>query len=40
MEDDAFTTNSSIVTLHPTKGTHWVMFVDEFYFNFYGAHLQ
>ena len=37
MRDDKFTTPSGIVNLHPTKGTHWVMFVNEFYFDFYGC---
>ena len=35
MRDDKFTTTSGIVNLHPTKGTHWVMFVNEFYFDSY-----
>ena len=25
MRDDKFTTDSGIVNLHPTKGTHWVI---------------
>ena len=37
MRDDKFTTPSGIVNLHPTKGTHWVMFVNEFYFDSYGC---
>ena len=37
MRDDKFTTSSGIVKLHPTKGTHWVMFVNEFYFDSYGC---
>ena len=37
MRDDKFTTIAGIVNLHPTKGTHWVMFVDEFYFDSYGC---
>ena len=37
MRDDKFTTDSGIVNLHPTKGTHWVMFVNEFYFDSYGC---
>ena len=37
MTDDTFITNSGIVNLHPTTGTHWVMFVDEFYFVPYGC---
>ena len=37
MRDDKFTTPSGIVNLHPTKGTHCVMFVTEFYFDSYGC---
>ena len=37
MRDDKFTTASGIVNLHPTKGTHWVMFSDRFYFDSYGC---
>ena len=37
MRDDKFITTSGIVNLHPTKGTHWVMFVNEFYFDSYGC---
>ena len=37
MKDDKFITTSGIVNLHPTKGTHWVMFVNEFYFDSYGC---
>ena len=37
MRDDKFITTSGIVNLHPTKGTHWVMFVTEFYFDSYGC---
>ena len=37
MRDDKFTTTSGIVNLHPTKGTHWVMFVNEFYFDSIGC---
>ena len=39
MRDDKITTDSGIVNLHPTKGTHWVMFVNEFYFDSYGCPL-
>ena len=35
IHDDKFTTTSGIVNLHPTKGTHWVMFVNEFNFDPY-----
>ena len=37
MRDDTFSTYSGIVNLHPTKGTHWVMFSDKFYFDSYGC---
>ena len=37
MRDDQFTTTSGIVNLHPTKGTHWVMFSDKFCFDSYGC---
>ena len=37
LRDDKFTTPSGLVNLHPTKGTHWVMFVNEFYFDSYGC---
>ena len=37
MRDDKFTTTSGTVNLHPTKGTHWVMFDNEFYFDSYGC---
>ena len=31
MRDDQFTTTSGIVNLHPTKGTHWVMYTNKNY---------
>ena len=37
MRDDKFTATSGIVNLHPTKGTHWVRFVKEFYCDSYGC---
>ena len=37
MRDDQFTTKSGIVNLHPTKGTHWVLFTETFYFDSYGC---
>ena len=37
MRDAKFTADSGIVNLQPTKGTHWVMFVTEFYFDSYGC---
>ena len=37
MRDDKFTTTSGIVNLHPTKGTHWVMFTNQNSFDSYGC---
>ena len=37
MRDDQFTTTSGIVNLHPTKGTHWVMYTNKNYFDSYGC---
>ena len=37
MKDVTFTTIGGIVNLHSTKGTHWVMFSDKFYFDSYGC---
>ena len=37
MRDDKFTIPSGIVNLHPTKGTHWIMFINEYYFDSYGC---
>ena len=28
MRDDNFTTTAGIVNLHPTKGTHWVLYTN------------
>ena len=36
MRDDKFTTPIGIVNLHPTKGTHWVLYINQFYFDPYG----
>ena len=37
MRDDKFNTTSGIVNLHPIKGTHWVMFTNQNYFDSYGC---
>ena len=34
MRDDTFTTSSGTVNLHPSKGTHWVMFSDKFFYSY------
>ena len=37
MRDDNFTTDIGIVNLHPSKGTHWICYIDEYYFDSYGC---
>ena len=37
MRDDKFITTSGKVNLNPTKGTHWVMFRNQNYFDSYGC---
>ena len=37
MRDDKFTTPSKIVNLHPSVGTHWVMYTNKYYFDSYGC---
>ena len=37
MRDEEFTTRAGIVNLHPTKGTHRVMFISEYYFDSCGC---
>ena len=35
--DASFTTDIGIVNLHPSKGTHWVCYINENYFDSYGC---
>ena len=35
--DDKFNTTSGIVNLHPSVGTHWVIFTNQNYFDSYGC---
>ena len=35
--DGPFLSNIGIVTLHPSKGTHWVCYINENYFDNYGS---
>ena len=35
--DDKFNTTSGIVNLHPSVGTHWVMYTNKNYFDSYGC---
>ena len=37
MRDDDFNTDIGIVNLHPIKGTHWVCYINEYYFDSYGC---
>ena len=35
LRDRSFSTDIGIVSLHPTKGTHWVCYRNEIYFDSY-----
>ena len=37
LRDEAFEFDISIVNLHPSKGTHWVCYINEIYFDSYGC---
>ena len=37
MRDDNFNTDIGIVNLHPFKGTHWVCYIKNKYFDSYGC---
>ena len=37
LRDDSFQSSSGIVNLHPSKGTHWVCYINENYFDSYGC---
>ena len=37
LRDGSFSTDIGIVNLHPSKGTHWVCFINENYFDSYGC---
>ena len=37
LRDGPFSTDIGIVNLHPSKGTHWVCYIDENYFDSYGV---
>ena len=34
LQDGPFSTNVGILILHPSKGTHWIAYVNEFFFMF------
>ena len=37
LRDGDFSTNYGIVNLHPSRGTQWVCFIKDFYFDSYGC---
>ena len=37
MRDGPFSSDIGIVNLHPSKGTHWVCYINEYYFDSYGV---
>ena len=37
LRDDSFESNIGIVNLHPSKGTHWVCYINENFFDSYGC---
>ena len=37
LRDGPFESDKGIVNLHTSKGTHWVCYIDEYYFDSYGC---
>ena len=37
LRDGPFSNDIGIVSLHPSKGTHWVAYINESYFDSYGC---
>ena len=37
LRDGPFKSDKGIVNLHPSKGTHWVCYINEIYFDSYGC---
>ena len=37
LRDGPFSSDIGIVNLHPSKGTHWVCYINETYFDSYGC---
>ena len=37
LRDGLFSSDIAIINLHPTKGTHWVCYINENYFDSYGC---
>ena len=37
LRDGSFESDTGIINLHPSKGTHWVCYINEYYFDSYGC---
>ena len=37
LRDSPFSNDIGVVNLHPSKGTHWVLYINENYFDSYGC---
>ena len=37
LRDRSFLSDIGIVNMHPSRGTHWILYVDENYFDSYGC---
>ena len=37
LRDGPFSSDVGVVNLHPAKGTHWVLYINENYFDSYGC---
>ena len=37
LRDGSFLSDIGIVNMHPSRGTHWILYVDENYFDSYGC---
>ena len=37
LRDGPFSSDIGIVNLHPSRGTHWVLYIKDFYFDSYGS---
>ena len=35
--DEPFSSNLGKINLHPTKGTHWVVYINKIYYDSYGC---
>ena len=37
LRDGSFLSGIGIINMHPSRGTHWILYVDETYFDIYGC---